>query len=138
MTIQQVADKLGVSTKTLRRWEEIGCLMPAMRQERTDVRLYDPNRIDYWEKLFDLRRIIKKHLKALDGIKKALDEHTAEQDFVPGKPLKLLTEEDLDKFTKARDEEDKWNKEFDRLLSELRKYPLAMRRFTSEVEGEQK
>lgn len=134
MTIQQVANELGVSTKTLRRWEASGYLMPDERQEVTGVRLYHPDHINYWKNYLELRRLLNFKVKELEGIKKALDEHPAEQVYVPGKPLRLLTEEDLEKFQKARDAENKWNKEFDRIIHEIAKYPRNIRKAVAESE----
>jgi len=136
MTIQQAADQLGISTKTLRRWERTGYLVPDQRQEITGVRLYNFDRISYWKKLLALRRAIKAHLKELAEILKALDENSIIQDYVPGKPLKLTTQEEMDKFSKAWEAEQEWNKEFRRLLNELVEYPLVMRRATSFLEEE--
>ena len=50
MTIKQVADELGVSTKTLRRWEANGYLVPE-RDSDTKVRLYHPYQIGYWKRM---------------------------------------------------------------------------------------
>lgn len=131
MTIQKAANELEVSTKTLRRWEESGYLVPE-RQEGTGFRLYHSRLIDYWKKLFNLRRAITNHLRMLEGIKQALDKHTTEQNYIPGQPLKLLTEKELDEFMKARESEEKWSITYERLLRELREYPLTMRRATRE------
>jgi len=133
ITIQKAANKLGVSTKTLRRWEESGYLIPE-RQEGTGFRLYHSILIDYWKKLFDLRRVITNHLRMLREIRNALDIHTTEQNYIPGKPLKMLSEKELDEFMKACNAEEEWKRTYERLLRELREYPLSMRRATSKEE----
>lgn len=133
MTIKQAAIELGISTKTLRRWEKSGYLVPE-RQDVTGVRLYHPYLINYWKKLFDLRRAIINHLRSLDGIKKAIDKHTSDQNNTSGQPPKLLTVADLDDFMKASESEEKWNRTYHRMLRELREYPSVMRKATTKFE----
>ena len=128
MTIKQVADELKVSTKTLRRWEEKGYLVPD-REETTRIRLYHPYLINYWKKLLELDRTLKKHLGLLDGLRKELDKHMLEQVYKPGESLKLL---DFESFNKAYETMEKWENDYKRLFNELLEYPRTMVKATGE------
>jgi DNA-binding transcriptional MerR regulator len=133
ITIHQAARELGVSTKTLRRWEENKYFVPE-RDLNTNVRLYHPFIVGYWKKLLELDRSIKNHLKLLDGVKKELDKYMLEQDYIPGRPLKLLTENDFKNFSMAHDRMDKWEKDWKRMLREIMEYPKSMLKATTEYE----
>ncbi len=127
----QASGELGVSVRTLRRWEEKGHF-PPQRIEDTNIRLYDADAVEYLKRVLNLDRGIKKHLQLLDGLRKELDKHILEQDFVPGKPLKLMTEKDVKDFTKAYDAMEEWEKEYKRLLNELMQYPNKILQTTVE------
>lgn len=128
MTIKQAADELGVSTKTLRRWDKSGYLVPE-RKPKTKIRLYHPHLISYWKKLLELDRVLKKHLKLLDSLRKELDKYMLEQDYKPGEKLKLL---DVESFSKVRNTMEQWDEEFKRLLNEIASYPRLMLKAISE------
>ena len=127
----QAAKELGVSVRTLRRWEEQGYFSP-QKIENTNIRLYHIYAVGYLKRILDLDRNLRIHLQLLEGLKKDLDKHNMEQDFIPGKPLKLMTEEDVHNFSKAYNAMEKWNKEFKRLLSELTQYPNQLLKTTIE------
>lgn len=129
MTIQHVANELGVSTKTLRRWEEKGYFVPE-RQATTNIRIYHTWPVGYWKRMLELDRSIKQHLKRLDGLRKELDKHMTEQDYIPGKKLKII---DGESFNKAYEDISQWDEEFKRLLDELLKYPQSMRVAAREI-----
>ncbi len=131
MTIKQASDELGISTKTLRRWEEDKYFVPE-RESNTGFRFYDPYIIGYWKRMLDLDRALKKHLELLDGVRKELDKHMLSQDYHPGRPLKLMDDHDIEEFTKASDAMEKWEKDFRYLLDELIKYPKPMLKATTE------
>jgi DNA-binding transcriptional MerR regulator len=128
MTINQVANALGVSTKTLRRWEISKFLVPDERQEKTNIRLYHPIRIEYWKKMLDFDRTLKKHIRDLDTVRNELNKHMLEQDYKPGQPLILITPEQEQKFIKAHDDMDKWEVEYKRLMKEFLLFPSIMRK----------
>ncbi len=132
MTIKQAADELGVSTKTLRRWEENKYFIPE-REQGTSIRLYDPYVIGYWKKLFELQRTIKNHLKQLNELKSNLDKNGLEQDYQVGKALKLFDEESMKPFMKASEDMEHWGEEYKRLVNEMRQYPKDMLRATAIV-----
>ena len=127
MTIQQAATELGVSTKTLRRWEEKGHFVP-QREPNTNIRLYDPYLVGYWKRMLEFDRGLKNHLKLLDGLRKELDKHIASE-HIPGQKVKFL---DIESFKKADDAMGKWEKEYKRLLDEIMKYPNKMLNATIE------
>lgn len=135
LTIKQASNMLGISTKTLRRWEESGYFVPDERTQHTNIRLYNPQRIEYWKKMLELDRSLRGHLKLLQGLRDALDIHNAEQNYIPGQKLKFL---DMDKFSKAYDEMEEWDKKYKTLLDELLKFPQDMIKATTEVYDEDK
>jgi DNA-binding transcriptional MerR regulator len=127
----QTARELGVSVRTLRRWEEKGYFSP-QKLENTNIRLYHTYAVGYLKRILDLDRNLKKHLHLLDVVKKELDEHSLVQNYIPGKPLKLMTEEDVAKFSRAHEAMERWEKEFKRLLDELTQYPNKILQTTVE------
>lgn len=129
MTMQQAAIELGISTKTLRRWEESGHFVPE-QIPNSSIRLYDSHSVGYLKRLLALDRSIKRHLRLLDGLRKELDKHNLEQDYTPGKPLKLMTDEDMKNFNEAYDAMEEWKKEYRKLLDEIMKYPKSMLKAT--------
>lgn len=127
----QAAKELGVSVRTLRRWEEKG-YFPPQRIENTNIRLYHIYAVGYLKRVLDLDRNLKRHLQLLDGLRKELDKHNLQQDYIPGKPLKFMTDEDVKNFSKAYESMEKWEKEFKRLLNELGNYPNQVLKTTAE------
>lgn len=132
MSIHQAAEALGVSTRTLARWEEKGYFLPE-RIPDTNIRLYHSYSVGYQKRILDLDRSINKHLKLLEGLKKRLDDHGILQEYIPGRPLKLLSEEDMKQFSDAYDAMEIWEKEYKSLLDELMKYPRQMLKTTIEA-----
>ncbi len=131
LTIQESATKLGVSTKTLRRWEKSGYFVTE-RDLNTNTRLYDPKIVDYWKKLLELDRSLKKHLELLEGLRKELSKHMLEQDYKPGKKLKLFEEKDIKNCLKASEDIEKWEKKRKAVLNSILQYPRSMLKATIE------
>lgn len=128
MTIQQVANEIGYSTKTLRRWGKKGYLVPDYIQEGTNIRLYHKWKIDFWKKFFDFDRALTNHIKKLDGIRKEVSKYMLEQNYIPGKPLTLIPPEQTEAWIKAHDDMDKWESDHKRLLKEWVSYPQEMKK----------
>jgi DNA-binding transcriptional MerR regulator len=133
LTIQQASDILGVSTKTLRRWEGKRYFIPE-REPGTNIRFYDPDVVSYWNKLIKLHREIRKHIGVLNDLRKEIDRHMIEQNYIPGKPLKLLSEESFKKFKKAYSNMKKWNDEYKNMIEELIAFPVSMREVSRDRE----
>lgn len=129
MTIQQVSNELGVSTKTLRRWEEKGYFKPE-RQENTNIRLYHPYIVGYWKKMLNLDRALKNHLRLLSEVRKELEKHLATEPL-SGESFPYL---DIDAFSKANEAMEKWEKEYKKLFDEIIKYPNIMLKASDDVE----
>ncbi|RJQ35792.1 MerR family DNA-binding transcriptional regulator [Candidatus Microgenomates bacterium] len=137
MTIKQASDELGVSIKTLRRWEEKGMLIPE-RDEKTKTRLYHPYLIEYWKRRILLSRKIRDHLKLLEILKKELDEYPIEQTYTSGKPLKPISLEMLQGHQRASEDMDKWNEEYKKLLKELAEYPNIINKAIEDLKETEK
>ena len=131
MTIKQAATELGISTKTLRRWEENGSLMPE-REPTTGIRLYHIYLIEQWKKLLTLDRKYRHHLKRLDELRVNLDKHIYTKPR-EGERVPLL---DAEGFGKAYDEMEKWEKEFKEMLNEMYAFPKNMLRALDQIEEE--
>ena len=80
ITISQAAKILGVSKKTLMRWDKPG-LFPARRESVSNVRIYDKEGVEKLAEWFDLR---KKHLNHLKKLKPINDECRR---FISTRPL---------------------------------------------------
>lgn len=75
------------------------------------------------KKILDLNKREEEHLKKLPKIRKDIKEHYLEQEYIPSKPLKLSTTEDVEAAMKTFDAEEAWLEEHKRLLNELLSYP---------------
>lgn len=68
----------------------------------------------------DLKQKIKKHLELLPSLKERLDKNRLEQDYIPGKPLKLKTKNDIKHNSEAWKAMEKWELEYAFMLKELK------------------
>ncbi|MDO8487761.1 MAG: MerR family transcriptional regulator [bacterium] len=121
ITIAEAAKILGVSKRTLYRWEKEGWLRVA-REGLLNIRVYDRNYIETVKRLIDLNKREKLHLAKLSDIRKRSKRHMMEQDYT-GKPLKLMDEKDVEEAIKVYEEEVEWDKENKRILAEWLSYP---------------
>ncbi len=131
MTIQQVANELGVSTKTLRRWDEKKLLIPE-RQGTTNIRLYHTWLVGYWKKYLELDRALKAHLALLGEVRRELEKYIVTKPLGTG-PTKMF---DSKAFIEAHKAMETWEKGFDRLWRELADYPPFMHQARGNSEGE--
>lgn len=134
MTIHQVAEVLGVSTKTLRRWEESNLFTPE-RDPHTNIRLYHPYLVEYWKKLLTINREISSHLKKLDPIRKDLNKHIVMKPLSPGEKIPML---DIEGFSKANDAMEEWEAEYDKLIKDFFEFPDMMQKAIHQMEQEEK
>lgn len=133
LTINKAANILGVSTKTLRRWEELGFFTP-QRDPNTNIRLYHPYLVDYWKKLLDTNRELTNHLRKLDPVRKELEKHLAMKPLGPNDKLPML---DFEGFSKAHQEMEKWEKDYDRLMKAFFEFPTLMQQAILKMEEEE-
>lgn len=133
MTIKQVADELGVSTKTLRRWEEAGYFVPH-RDPHTDIRLYHPVKVQYWKKYLSLNRRYNEHLKKHRPIIKEINKHLAKP-LSGQEELPLL---DTEAFSEADKKLNEWGKEHKKLLIEVLSLPKEVKKAILQMEQEEK
>lgn len=130
LTPEEVAKELEVSTKTLYRWDLCGYFVPEKKEP--NIRLYDSHVVGYWKVILKLDRSLKNHLKLLDGLRDRLNKHNLEQDYIPGKNLKLMTEEDIKHFSEAYEVMEKWSKDYRDMLNAIKEYPESMLKATTE------
>lgn len=121
MTIQQAANELGVSTKTLRRWEAKGFFVP-VRQEVTNVRLYKVVDIEYWKKFINLDKALREHLNNLLAIRKALDK------FIITTPLNGDIRPPLNgkEFMRAHKAMTEWDKKYKQINQDMGEFACSM------------
>lgn len=131
LSVQQAAEELGVSTRTLSRWEENGYFV-SEKIPNTKISLYHSHTVGYLKRVLNLDRSIRDHLKLLDGLRKRLDENMLEQDYLPGHPLRLMDADDIKRFSDAYDAMEKWEEDYKKLLDELMIYPRQMLKATVE------
>lgn len=86
MSIKQVADYLGVSKKTLMRWDKENYF--SSREAVTNARVYLRKDVEMAKKWLDLREKHRKHLKKLREVQKNLDKFLVVHPLVPGEPIK--------------------------------------------------
>lgn len=122
ITSSEAAKILGISKRTLYRWEGEGRIR-STREGILNTRVFDNDYVEMAKKILDLDKQEEEHLKKLPNIRKQIEEHNLEQEYIPGKPLKLLTEEEVKAAMKAFDAEEEWVAEHKRLLAELISYP---------------
>ncbi len=134
LTINQVAEILGVSTKTLRRWEESKYFIPD-RDPYANTRLYHPVVVEYWKALLEMSRRMNEHLKKLEPIRKELNKYLVLEPLSPGQRLPMMNTEG---FSIACAAEDNWEKEWNKLMIEFDKFPDKMRYATGLLEAEEK
>lgn len=86
------------------------------------IRIYDKDYIETCKKILDLDKQEREHLKRLPQIREDVKNNMLEQDYT-GKPLKLMTETDVEASMEAFAAEEKWMQEHKRLLKEMFSYP---------------
>lgn len=132
ITAGEAAKILGISKRTLYRWEDEGKIQ-SIREGLLKIRVYDRDYIEIAKKVIDLGKEEKAHLKKLPDVKKQADEYGLLQEYVPGRPLKLSTNEEVAAAMKAFDAEEAWLEKHKRILFELFKYPKDLiRKLTME------
>lgn len=122
ITSSQAAKILNISKKTLYRWEQEGRIR-VEREGVLNVRVYDRSYIQMVKRIIDLDEQEEKHLKKLPAIRERVKEHLFAHDVESirsGEPLKFM---DIEKASKAFDDEEAWLKEHERILNELFSYP---------------
>lgn len=133
ITASEVSKILKISKRTLFRWEEQG----KIRSERDGIlktRVYDKDYIAIVQKIIELNEQEKAHLSKLPKIREMIKENMLEQDYVPGKKLKLMNEQDVEVSMKAFKAEEDWMDEHKRLLDELFSFPRDIVREVLSVE----
>ena len=111
ITIGQAAKILGVSKKTLMRWDEPG-LFPAQRESVSNVRIYDKEGVEKLAKWFDLREKHLNHLKKLKPVKDECQRFISTGPLDPHKPPKGYNLPDMKKaFGKMK----RWQRDLDKL-----------------------
>lgn len=134
LTINQAAKILGVSTKTLRRWEDLKYFIPD-RDPHANIRLYHPVALEYWKELLIKSKEISEHMRKLEPLRREVNKYLVMRPLAPGEKLPMM---DLTGFSVASNAEDVWMKEWDQLIKEFLKFPEKMRAATAEMEAEEK
>lgn len=113
---------LKVSKRSLFRWEKEGRIR-SVRDGILRVRVYNKDYIEMVKNILELDKKEKEHLKKFPEIRNQVKKHLMEQDYMPEKPLKLLTSSDIEASMKAFDDEEAWMREHKRILNKLFSFP---------------
>jgi excisionase family DNA binding protein len=122
ITASEVSTILKISKRTLFRWEKEGKIR-SVRDGILKVRVYDKDYIKMVKNILELNKKEKEHLAKLPEILDQVKKHCLEQDYIPGKPLKLSTRADVEAAMKAFDDEEKWMDKHKQILNELFSFP---------------
>ena len=116
LSIKQTADYLGVSKKSLMRWDKEGYF--SSRETVTRARVYYIEDVKMAKKWLDLREKHRKHLAKLPEIQKALDKVLIAHPLIPGEPMKFWRLEEVKVPFEAME---KWEEEEQEIM---KKYSL--------------
>jgi len=122
ITASDASAILKVSKRTLFRWGEKGRIR-SVRDGVLKVRVYDEGYIKMVKNILELDKKEREHLTKLPKIRDQVKKNLMEQDYIPGKPLKLSTSSDIKVAMKAFDDEEAWMREHKRILNELFSFP---------------
>ena len=114
MTISQAANYLGVSTKTMMRWDADG-VIPAQRDPITNSRLYHPIVLEKVKKWLDLRKRHKDLLNKLGPIRARIDKFLAIKPLDPYSPTRPVKFEEM---KAAFEDMGVWKKKHDEIYKE--------------------
>ena len=95
LSIKETADYLGVSKKSLMRWDKDGLF--ASRETISKSRVYYWKDVEMAKGWLDLRQEHRNHLRKLPRIQRALDKVLVAHPLNPGEPLKFWRLEDVQK-----------------------------------------
>lgn len=85
LTISEAAKILGISSKSLMRWDEDGVF--SAREIASNNRVYFRDDVETVKSWIDLRKRHRLHLKKLGPIRKELDKFLVTTPLIPGKPI---------------------------------------------------
>ena len=122
ITASDASSILKISKRTLYRWGEEGRIRN-VRDGILKVRVYDKDYIEMVKSILELNKKEKEHLAKLPKIMDQVKKNLLEQDYIPGKRLKLMTSSDVEAAMKAFDDEEAWMREHKRILNELLSFP---------------
>ncbi len=118
LKIGEVAKILGINKMTLIRWDKDG-LLPANREQISNIRYYDNEKVQKVAKWFDLRGRHRELLSRLGPVRKNLDR------FISTVPLSEQQNPPIHKFEdlkKAVDDMQAWEKEHEAILREYAEF----------------
>ncbi len=118
----EAAKILGINKRTLYRWEKEGKIR-STREGVLSFRVFNKSYIEIVKRILDLNKQEKEHLKKLPRIIEEIEKYHLLQEYVPGEPLKMSSEKDVELAMAAFDAEEKWVADHKRLLNELLSYP---------------
>jgi len=118
LTISETAKILGISSKSLMRWDEDGTF--SAREFASNNRVYLSDDVEMVKKWIDLRKRHREHLKKLDPIRKELDKFLVATPLIPGEPINHFwkIEDLMGPYKAMRD----WEKKEDEITQEYSKF----------------
>jgi len=122
ITAKVASSILGISKRTLLRWSDEGKIR-SKRDGILRVRVYDINYIEAVKKILELDRQENEHLKKLPEIRERVRGSLLEREYIPGEPLKIASESEMEASMRAFEDEEAWLAKHKRLLNELFSFP---------------
>ncbi len=133
MTIKQVASELGISTKTLRRWEELNYFIPE-RDPYTQFRLYRPEVVKIWKRYMSINNAYEEKIKELGLLHKQANKYLETSLASEGKNIFF----DIDNFGKVEDKIRDLELHRKELLKEILQFPEKAKQAIIQMEQEEK
>lgn len=122
--ISQAAKLLGVSTRTMMRWDKDGKFPADHKEKLSGIRFYDLDDINNHVFWFNLRRKHKDNLRKLGVIRAEVDKYISTQPLQAGENPKFHKYEDM---KRAYDALHKWEEEHREILKEYAKLPSGFK-----------
>lgn len=124
LKISQAAKLLGVSTRTLMRWDKDGKFLADHKEKLSGIRFYDEVDVRNHVFWFELRRKHKENLRKLDKVNADLEQFRVTQPLQAGQTPKFHKYEDM---KRAYDALREWKDEHDKILKEYSKLPSGFK-----------
>lgn len=127
LSLQQAAKKLGISTRTLLRWDEDGTF-PAAHEEVSKTRVYDEEIVEVYARYMAVRKTHREHLNKLGAIQASLSKFIVTKPLNPFEPTQVHKYEEM---KKAYDAKHEWDKQYKKIEEEENKFYDFLKRIRS-------
>ena len=130
VTISEAANLLGISKKTLDRWDRLKICEPYF-EELSKTRFYLKSDLEKLKNYWILRKIHKDHISRLEPIRKEIDKFIVTTTL--SNPLKIQSFENTNLMKDAFDKMTKWEEEHKKIIKEYSEYKNLIYRFDKTI-----